>query len=347
MDNGSRDRTAEVARAAGATRRRRAAARLRPGLPRRDRRRARSGRRRLPRRRQQRRAGSADRDRGADPGGPGRPRDRLAQPRPPGARRAALARGARHAPLRRADEPADRLARDRPRPVPGDLGRGPAPARHARPQLRLDRRDAGQGRARGPARRRGAGRLPAAGGEEQGQRDPARDDRRGHEDHLHDPAPRRAARPTRVASRSCSASCSRPACSRGSCAPRRRPASAAPRLVRARVRRVPRRAGRVSRPVAARAPGLPGRGPRLARAARRRAAAPEQRHQPLRLGRTRAGARRQPLPLERPPRVAALGAAARRRLRRPQPQGLHRGLPAALRARDPGGRRASTTRSPR
>ena len=79
---------------------------------------------------------------------------------------------------------------------------------------------------------------------------------------------------------------------------------------------------------------LPRPGPPLAGRARGRPAAPEQRHQPLRLGGARPGPRREPVPLERPAGVAALAAAARRRLRRAQPQGLHRGLPAAVRPRD-------------
>jgi len=121
----------------------------------------------------------------------------------------------------------------------------------------------------------------------------------------------------------------------------------APRVVRARVRRVPRGTHRVPWRLPARAAGVPGSGPRLARSARRRATAAE--HDINRYvweGRV-AGSRRESLPLERPARVDPLGAAARRGLLGPQPQGLHGRLPPALRARDAGGRRGSTTPSRR
>ena len=159
VDNGSRDRTAEVAREAGA----RVVAEPRRGY----------GQACLagiaaagdadvlavPRRRRQRRPGAGRRrcwrrcSRAAA--------DLVIGSRRLGAARAGLAplaRGARHAAVRRADEPAVRLARPRTsgpfRAVSAD---GAAPARDARPRLRLDGRDAGQGRAARPAR---ASRCP-------------------------------------------------------------------------------------------------------------------------------------------------------------------------------------------
>ena len=119
-------------------------------------------------------------------------------------------------------------------PVPRDhRGRAP-PARHAGPELRLDGRDAGEGRSPGAAGGRGAGRLPPAHRPEQGQRNRARYDRRRHEDHRDHPAPRfhpvpsvspeGSATADPVACRRPSddsagswppASCSRRACSRG------------------------------------------------------------------------------------------------------------------------------------
>ena len=112
----------------------------------------------------------------------------------------------------------------------------------------------------------------------------------------------------------------------------------APGALRPGVRRLPRGPRRLARALAPRVAALPGRGRSLAGRARGRAAPPEQRHQPLRLGGARPGPRREPVPLERPTRVAAVAAAARQRLRGAQPQGLHGGLPAAVPPRHARGR---------
>ena len=213
----------------------------------------------------------------------------------------------------------------------------------------------------GPARGRGAGRLPPAHRPEQGQRHRARHDRRRHEDPRDDPAPR-ACRQAGARARSGRRWCSPPACWRGPGALRRRPGIAlAPRALR----RWPSLAYLVA---LAASRGLSRRGLLACLAAavvwraraRRRAAAPEQRHQPLRLGRARPGPRREPLPLERPARVAALGCrcattsttglnhkdytavypplfllATRAVVARPRLLHGDEGLPRAVRARDP------------
>ena len=123
---------------------------------------------------------------------------------------------------------------------------GPFRAITAEALRRLDMRDRNYGwtvemqvkaaRA-GAAGRRGAGRLPPAHRPQQGQRDRARDDRRGHEDRRHDPPPRRAASGPRRLARSSS----RPASSRWASA-RRPPARIGPHLALfgAGVRRLPR-----------------------------------------------------------------------------------------------------------
>ena len=85
-----------------------------------------------------------------------------------------------------------------------------------------------------------------------------------------------------------------------------------------------------------------GLGPRLARRPGLRSAPALQRRQPPRLGRPNPAPRRQPLRLGRPAERAPVGAAAGRGVRRPEPRGLHRRVPAAL-ADGGGGRGAAST----
>ena len=81
---------------------------------------------------------------------------------------------------------------------------GPPRPRDARPQLRLDRRDAGEGGAPRPARARGAGGLPAADRPEQGERHRLGDRARGRQDPRHHRAPRASAAPDERAASGCS-----------------------------------------------------------------------------------------------------------------------------------------------
>ena len=276
---------------------------------------------------------------------------RLAHPRARGAGQPSLARRPGHAVLRRADEPAHRHPRHRPRALPRHHARARCAA--------LDMRDRNFGwtvemqvkaRRRGAARGRGARRLPPAHRPQQGERHASR-------------AP--CARRPRSSARSCATRSARGAGrSSSACraavlsalrrllgrarATRRRDVRRVPGHLRAGLRRLPRRALRGRRGLGPR--GLRsclGAGARVAGRAGGRAAAAVRRHLPLRVGGTHPAPRRQPVRLGGPARGRALGAAARRRVARRHPQVLHRALPAGVADGRARRGRGCTTPSPR